>query len=63
MTHAKKEGIIPVIDVPEGALFQMENGKIFQKGPRRRKRFECIEVKTGLHYTFSPVTEVKVVDN
>lgn len=57
----KKEGVIPVIDVPEGALFQMENGKIFQKGARRRKRFECVEVKTGLHYTFSPVTEVRLI--
>jgi SprT protein len=58
----KKEGIIPVIDVPEGALFQMENGKIFRKGARRRKRFDCVEVKTGLHYTFSPVTEVRVLE-
>jgi SprT protein len=58
----RKEGYIPVNDVPEGALFAMENGKVFRKGPRRRKRFECIEVKTGLHYTFSPITEVRIVD-
>ncbi len=57
----KKEGFIPVNDVPEGALFAMDNGKVFRKGARRRKRFECIELKTGLHYTFSPVTEVKLV--
>ena len=56
----KKEGWIPVNDVPEGALFQMENGKLFQKGKKRRKRFECIEVKTGLHYTVSPITEVRL---
>ncbi len=59
----KKEGYIPVNDVPEGSLFQMENGKIFRKGARRRKRFECIEVKTGLHYSFNPITEVKIVSS
>jgi SprT protein len=58
----KKEGWIPVNDVPEGALFQMENGKLFQKGPKRRKRFECVEVKTGLRYTVSPITEVKLAE-
>ncbi len=57
----KKDGHHPIIEVPEGALFATDNGKIFRKGPRRRKRFECVEVKTGLRYTFSPVTEVKVI--
>jgi SprT protein len=56
----KKEGWIPVNDVPEGALFQMEGGKLFRKGSKRRKRFECTEVQTGLRYTLSPITEVKL---
>ena len=59
---AKKPGFIHIIDVPEGAVFQTENGKIFRKGAKRRKRFECVEVKTGLHYTFSPISEVKVIE-
>jgi SprT protein len=58
---SKKEGYLPIIEVPEGALFQTENGKIFRKGAKRRKRFECIELATGLHYTFSPVNEVKMI--
>lgn len=57
----KKIGIHTINEVVEGALFQTENGKIFQKGPKRRKRFECVEMKTGLHYTFSPVTEVRII--
>ncbi len=57
----RKEGWQVIVDLPEGALFQTENGKIFRKGARRRKRFECQEVKTGLLYTFSPVTEVRVL--
>ncbi len=57
----KKEGHHPIIEVPEGALFQTENGKVFRKGTKRRKRFECVEVKTGLRYTFSPITEVRII--
>jgi SprT protein len=57
----KKEGWVPVNDVPEGALFQMEGGKVFRKGAKRRRRFECVEVKTGLHYTVSPIMEVRLV--
>ncbi len=56
--NPKKEGEHHIIDLPEGALFRTENGKIFRKGAKRRKRFECIEVQTGLHYSFSPITEV-----
>lgn len=57
----KKEGHHHIIDIPEGNLFQTENGKIFRKGAKRRKRFECIEVKTGLHYSFNPITEVRII--
>lgn len=57
----RKPGLLPVADVPEGALFQTENGKVFKKGPKRRKRFECVELKTGLHYTFSPISEVFIL--
>jgi SprT protein len=57
----KKAGFLHIIDVAEGAIFEAENGKLFRKGAKRRKRFECVEIKTGLHYTFSPITEVKIV--
>jgi hypothetical protein len=57
----KKEGYHHIVDVPEGGLFQTENGRIFRKGAKRRKRFECIEVKTGVHYTFSPISEVRII--
>lgn len=58
---AKKEGYLAMAEVPEGALFQTENGKIFRKAALRRKRFECVEIKTGLRYTFSAVSEVRVL--
>jgi len=59
--EVKREGVLHVIDVPENALFQTENGHIFRKGALRRKRFECVEVKTGNRYTFSAITEVRLL--
>lgn len=57
----QKAGYMHVAAVPEGALFRMDNGRIFRKGPIRRKRYDCVEVATGLHYSFSAVMEVQVV--
>jgi hypothetical protein len=58
----KREGVYPVTELPEGSIFMTENGKIFKKGAKRRKRFECMEIKTGSVYLFSPITEVKLVN-
>jgi len=55
------EGLILVEQVSEGKLFSIDNGKIFKKGKKIRKRFECEEVATGKVYLFSPIYEVKVV--
>jgi len=43
----------------EGAFFETENGRIFQKLNKRRKRIACLEVKSGLTYSFSAIAEVK----
>ncbi len=48
-------------ELPKGSLFKLDDGRIFEKGERLRKRFRCKEKKTGLVYLFSPVYEVKLV--
>jgi hypothetical protein len=50
-----------VEELEEGRLFSIDNGQVFQKGKRVRKRFQCKEISTGRIYLFSPVFEVKVV--
>ncbi len=60
--NTRQNGLIPVADIPAGRLFQTENGRIFMKGLLRRKRFECVEVKSGLRYSFSAVTEVRLLE-
>ncbi|MEI8075905.1 MAG: SprT-like domain-containing protein [Bacteroidota bacterium] len=57
----KKEDHFTVADLKEGELFQTEKGKVFKRGAVRRKRIECVELKTGLHYIFSPITLVKKI--
>jgi len=54
-----KEGMYALAELEEGALFETDNGRVFRKGQRRRKRFECTELQTGNKYSFSPVSEVK----
>jgi SprT protein len=48
-------------ELSKGSLFKTDDGRIFEKGERLRKRFRCTEKKTGLVYLFSPVYEVKAV--
>jgi len=42
-------------------LFRTNDGKIFKKAGKLRKRFKCVEVKTGKVYLFSPVYEVEII--
>ena len=42
-------------------LFRINDGRIFKKGEKLRKRFKCREVATGKFYLFSPVYEVEVI--
>lgn len=57
----KEPGMLLVEELPDGALFTLDDGKVFKKGQRLRKRFQCVEIKTGKLYLFSPVYEVKKV--
>lgn len=50
-----------VEEIPVNSLFKLDDGKIFKKGEKQRKRFKCEEVKTGKVYLFSPVYEVEVI--
>lgn len=50
-----------IFDVPLGQPFKLYNGKVFKKGNKRVKRFECVEVKTGKLYLFNPNAEVELL--
>ena len=55
-------GLVLVEQLAEGARFALDDGRIFQKGKKLRKRFQCLELATGKLYLFSPIYEVKSVN-
>lgn len=57
----KKEGMAFIAHIPNGAYFETEKGKRFQKIKKRRIRIECVELATGHVYSFSGLSEVRVV--
>ena len=48
-----------VFELPEGSCFRLYNGRIFRKGPRKIKRYQCLELSTGKLYLFQPQAEVE----
>ena len=50
-----------VEELPANTVFKTHDGKVFRKGEKLRKRFQCIEINTGRLYLFSPVYEVELV--
>jgi hypothetical protein len=51
-----------VFELPYGSIFRIYNGKLFKKGNKRVKRYECTEVGTGRLYLFQPNAEVELLD-
>jgi SprT protein len=58
----KKNGALLVEQLADGDLFVIKGGRIFRRGEKIRKRYKCVEVKTGKLYLFSPVYEVMLAD-
>jgi len=48
-----------IFEIPKDGLFRLHNGKIFKRGNKRVKRYECVEVATGKVYLFNPNAEVE----
>lgn len=48
-----------IFELPFGSLFKIYSGKIFKKGKKRVKRYECIEVSSGKTYLFQPNAKVE----
>jgi SprT protein len=54
--------VIHVEQLQEGQLFVTKDGRVFKRGNLRRKRYECIDVNTGLKYHISAIAEVKLYE-
>lgn len=51
-----------VDDLPHGTVFKLENGMVFKKGPKVRKNYECLELRTNRIYRVSPIATAQVLD-
>lgn len=54
----KNENIYLLEQLNEGVLFSIKGGRVFKKHEKIRKRFRCVEIKTGKQYLFSGLYEV-----
>lgn len=52
-----------VFELPMGSTFRLYNGRLFKKGKKRVKRYECIELSTGRLYLFQPNAEVELIQD
>lgn len=50
-----------VLDLQVNETFQLDDGRIFKRGEKIRKRIRCVEVSTNKIYLFNPIAEVKRV--
>ncbi|MEM9647064.1 MAG: SprT-like domain-containing protein [Bacteroidota bacterium] len=50
-----------VFEIPIGSTFRLYNGRLFRKGNKKVKRYECTELATGRLYLFQPNAEVELV--
>ena len=57
----KKQDVHLIEQLAEGSLFKIKGNRIFKKGEQVRKRYKCVEIKTGKMYLFSPVYEVEFI--
>lgn len=57
----RKPDVNLINEIPNGSLFRIKNGRVFQKIGLRTKRFECIEIKTGKTYLFNANAEVALI--
>lgn len=57
----KDEGVVHVEKIKHHGLFSMKNGKVFRKEELVRKRYRCVEVKTGAVYLFNALANVTAI--
>lgn len=57
----KPAGFVKVEELTANSLFTLKNGRAFRKEGLVRKRYRCVELKTGMTYLFNPLTEVEMV--
>lgn len=56
---APKPGGCLLEQLQQGESFKIADGRVFVKGEKLRKRYKCLEQRSGALYLFSPIYEVE----
>jgi hypothetical protein len=56
----RRTGYFTVEEIGEGMQFKMDNGRIFLRGQKVRKRIKCLDLTNQKLYLFHPLYEVKI---
>jgi len=56
---APKAGGCLLEQLQQGESFKIADGRVFVKGEKLRKRYKCLEQRSGALYLFSPIYEVE----
>jgi predicted SprT family Zn-dependent metalloprotease len=59
---AHKPGIFLLEELPDKSFFKVNNGRVFSKENKIRKRYLCKYLTTNKLFLFSPVAEVELVN-
>ncbi len=60
--HDEPSDTLFVDHLPINTLFLYRGDKVFKKGEKIRKRFKCVEIKSGHIYFFNALTEVQIFE-
>lgn len=55
------ENVSFIYEIPIGSTFRIKDGRVFRKGQRRVKCYDCVEVSSGKKYIFQPHAEVELI--
>ncbi|PRD57236.1 SprT-like domain-containing protein [Sphingobacterium gobiense] len=47
--------------IPTNSIFALENGRVFQKREKLRKRYKCVELSTDRTYLIHPIAVVSLI--
>ena len=50
-----------IYEIPLGSTFRIKDGRVFRKGQRRVKCYDCVELGSGKKYIFQPHAEVELI--
>lgn len=60
--HDKNNDYLTLEDLPQDAVFQLDNGFVFKKVEKLRKRYKCLKLDNKRMYLVSPMVKVVPVE-